>query len=818
MSTPSTHPVPRDPTKVKHLVITVHGIRTFGAWQQKLGDLLYKETRNDDEFEVLDYGFDWFSALRFILPPTRWFVTRRFRRWLLRRYEHRPGLQRVDFVAHSFGTWVVADTLRRLPAKGSPPTGTVVLVGSVLKEDFPWNDLLDQGKVRQVVNECAIHDVPLILSQLTGIGTGMAGRIGFDGGKGLYFRNRFYNWGHSGWFYDQQGNSSDAEMRRLWLPLLLGSLDDPIPSIDERLSLTPWEEAGHLFLRNARPVKVVMYTLLVLAPFLLLWDYTRRMEHAQALVEERAYFEQRQKELAQHFFQQAQLVELAKIVERNPALVQRFLYAPNNPGPNQSAFVARVLALLRFTDPDYQPPLRLRDRLAQLDQQLREEKPDSDPFAWHIHALVSSWLAKNGSSQEMPRDGVVPLAQQVTIIKKMYEAALERYQEHQHPPVVIALCRLDYGRSMIDLEQSLDGITQLQRALDFLQQEAAAWFQVEVYTHQAAAKRYQKNPVTLDEAIADLHRALQAAKSDPDCRNLLGSTSNRLGWFYLDRLDLDSAQASFDAAEQVLRQIKDDDTQAQVDWFHARHGLAMVERFLDHRDEASAAFRRIVVEIDTALDTGGFSWKQRQALIARLVNACERQGDCMLVVDGYGSMRATDAIEPYENVVKYSERYKLDQDIQGLLTLAVNRCKLGVAYAIAGSQWQDRARANLNEVEKMDGKFSLPSHQERLRLFRTLAHACVQAFWSDEASRPQQVQRLQTTFLALAAPERPQRFQRDEFEFLVLAAALLSRLQAEDPVQQRMVTEATNRLKQEQAYPRQPSQPSRRSAPFISPR
>jgi hypothetical protein len=64
------------------LVITVHGIRTFGNWQERLEALLKDAPTLDDDIEVYHYKYGYFSALVFIFPPTRWVVTRRFRKEL----------------------------------------------------------------------------------------------------------------------------------------------------------------------------------------------------------------------------------------------------------------------------------------------------------------------------------------------------------------------------------------------------------------------------------------------------------------------------------------------------------------------------------------------------------------------------------------------------------------------------------------------------------------------------------------------------------------------------------------------------------------
>lgn len=179
----------------RHLVITVHGIRTFGQWQERLEKLLKAE---DPSVAVFHYKYGYFSVLAFMIPFLRWLVTRRFRRDIL----HQIGTgtwDRIDIVAHSFGAHLVGWGLYGIDPGMRPKIHTIILAGGVLKSGFPWRDLVGDSVMR-VVNECGIHDGVLLLNQLTVLFTGMAGREGFSGLTGDDFRNRYFEFGHSGYF------------------------------------------------------------------------------------------------------------------------------------------------------------------------------------------------------------------------------------------------------------------------------------------------------------------------------------------------------------------------------------------------------------------------------------------------------------------------------------------------------------------------------------------------------------------------------------------------------------------------------------------
>ena len=70
---------------MKQLLVSVHGIRTFGNWQERLERMIGDEVdrRNDDQIRVVNYKYGYFSVIAFLIPVLRWLVVRRFRAELL---------------------------------------------------------------------------------------------------------------------------------------------------------------------------------------------------------------------------------------------------------------------------------------------------------------------------------------------------------------------------------------------------------------------------------------------------------------------------------------------------------------------------------------------------------------------------------------------------------------------------------------------------------------------------------------------------------------------------------------------------------------
>jgi len=234
------------------VVVTVHGIRTFGQWQERLGELL---RTSGFEGPILHFKYGYFSSLAFLVPPLRFLIVLRFARYLKLLQGQYPGAM-ISFVAHSFGTHLVGWALRRISHKTRFPAEVIVLAGSVLKPTFRWNDLISRGSARIVLNECGTKDGILVLNQLVALGTGMAGRLGFIGLLDENFVNNYFNFGHSGYFV-RNGAPYDAFMQQRWVPLLRAQVLPP--RVDERQRGGVFTGLMTWLLQNSEPVKLAFY-------------------------------------------------------------------------------------------------------------------------------------------------------------------------------------------------------------------------------------------------------------------------------------------------------------------------------------------------------------------------------------------------------------------------------------------------------------------------------------------------------------------------------------------------------------------------------
>ncbi len=119
------------PIPYRHLIVTVHGIRTFGEWQDRLEYLIKKQ---EPEAQIFHYRYGYFSVIAFLIPFLRWLVTERFRKAFLPQVS--GPWDRIDIVAHSFGTHIAAWSLLR--SKPSERLQVNTLISLVLRRYDPF--------------------------------------------------------------------------------------------------------------------------------------------------------------------------------------------------------------------------------------------------------------------------------------------------------------------------------------------------------------------------------------------------------------------------------------------------------------------------------------------------------------------------------------------------------------------------------------------------------------------------------------------------------------------------------------------------------
>jgi CheY-like chemotaxis protein len=192
-------------------VVSIHGIRTYGEWQNKLRSLI-SSSAPGIRYHTHKYGY--FSVIAFMVPALRDVEVQRFVSHLGGLFNQARDRNFVIF-SHSFGTFIAAKALEELCRQGYRNVRRLVLSGSVLPSDYDWRYLISCDV--EIINDCAQDDLVLWASEALILQTGMAGKCGFFGIENAKLTNRFIRGGHSDYF------TVEGYMAEHWIPLLDGN-------------------------------------------------------------------------------------------------------------------------------------------------------------------------------------------------------------------------------------------------------------------------------------------------------------------------------------------------------------------------------------------------------------------------------------------------------------------------------------------------------------------------------------------------------------------------------------------------------------------
>jgi hypothetical protein len=194
------------------LVISLHGIRTRGAWQKEVNSDLQ---RRGFRHELLDYGF--FRACQLLIPWSR----QRQVRWFRREYERMTadGHELPSIIAHSFGTYIVASAIELY---AELRFDRIILCGSIVRRDYDWGAVIESGRVDAVLNDYGGRDFWPRLAERTISDGGASGARGFSTHHPQLYQRYRPQFHHSDYFYA-------LNYRQTWMPFLEGDVPAEVP-------------------------------------------------------------------------------------------------------------------------------------------------------------------------------------------------------------------------------------------------------------------------------------------------------------------------------------------------------------------------------------------------------------------------------------------------------------------------------------------------------------------------------------------------------------------------------------------------------------
>lgn len=235
------------------VLITIHGIRTFGKWQGNLANEIKSYSKSFDFIEI-KYGF--FDLVSFIFPPLRNRKTKQIAKRLKKNIITNKDKD-ITIIAHSYGTIILSDALKEL--EHDCKIENIILCGSPLTSSFNIEHFISSAKL--TVNECGTKDYILVASKCLVLGLGDAGKSGFDYDNSAKFLNRYFNGGHD--LYTKEKPNEVSFSSKYWLPLIISSA--PPIMVDERKNYIG-EDLLHILSKFAYHIKPFTY----IASFLLL--------------------------------------------------------------------------------------------------------------------------------------------------------------------------------------------------------------------------------------------------------------------------------------------------------------------------------------------------------------------------------------------------------------------------------------------------------------------------------------------------------------------------------------------------------------------
>lgn len=207
----------------KAIVISLHGIRTYGHWQNELSTFIQDKTEHI-EYHPFKYGF--FSVIFFFIPLIRYIKSKSIIKSIKKIIDENKDKE-VYIFAHSYGTYVISKLIEL--NEFDKKINTVFFCGSVLPSSYDIHGKLS-SKVNKIVNDCAIKDYVLIINKIFIPFLGNAGRVGFEGVNNNQICNRYFKGGHS--LYFNKVNNHENFMEKYWMPHLID--DKEFEIIDER--------------------------------------------------------------------------------------------------------------------------------------------------------------------------------------------------------------------------------------------------------------------------------------------------------------------------------------------------------------------------------------------------------------------------------------------------------------------------------------------------------------------------------------------------------------------------------------------------------
>jgi len=189
-------------------ILTIHGIRRKQKWYEEFKDLPIWEENN---IEVINFEYGYFSLLQFLNPRSRAKVLKKFQQFYSNNFDPKKP---PSVVCHSFGSYIFFSSIKKYQ---SIKFDKVILCGSILSEKTEWREFFVRNQIRFLYNDYGKLDAIVRFSAYVIKGCGKSGQTGFQDIPSKYKdvfvqKNNYFE--HSDYFLE-------IHMRESWANILL---------------------------------------------------------------------------------------------------------------------------------------------------------------------------------------------------------------------------------------------------------------------------------------------------------------------------------------------------------------------------------------------------------------------------------------------------------------------------------------------------------------------------------------------------------------------------------------------------------------------
>jgi hypothetical protein len=158
-------------------LIAIHGMNTRASWQEEFSWRVSNKFRYHAPVLIFKYGV-W--QYRVLLEVQHRKLVKQLGdriRLAIKHASENGIIDSPDILVHSFGSLLFSYLLNNTDYKDLK-FGRIIVVGGIVKPDFPWSDFIDSGRIDTVLNHCSKNDKTVKFAEFFIPNSGPIGNFG----------------------------------------------------------------------------------------------------------------------------------------------------------------------------------------------------------------------------------------------------------------------------------------------------------------------------------------------------------------------------------------------------------------------------------------------------------------------------------------------------------------------------------------------------------------------------------------------------------------------------------------------------------------